>query len=307
MIVSVDSNFQVCHVLQGAACAFGVFDGVHQGHQFIINSMLHDAAQQGIPRAVITFAQDPDELFCPKTIKKLMPNSQRISMLDACGANYVVVLPCTKRFFALTPEQFLKRVFSDNVPASMHVGENFRFGAKAQGSVATLTSWGAVHNMRVCAHELLMQNNNVVSSSRIRQLLAAGAITQANDLLGRPFALEGTVQKGRGEGQNMGFRTANLSIPAALYTLGEGVYGAYAITEAGKRYKAAVSVGGAPSFGKAATANIEAHIIDFDQDIYCQQLRLEFVAYLRPMRVFRSKEQLIATVMNNIQWCKDNL
>ena len=170
-----------------------------------------------------------------------------------------------------------------------------------------MTSWGALRGMDVRGYELLALDDAPITATRIRGLLAACDIVEANKLLGSPFALEGVVESGRGEGRDMGFRTANVTIPSDLYSLGEGVYGAYAQTENGKRYKAAVSVGGAPTFGEAAHANVEAHILDFNEDIYGQRLRLEFVAFLRPMIVFESTDELIRTVMGNIQWCRDNL
>lgn len=307
MIKELGTNFQECSILADAACAFGVFDGVHKGHRFIIDKALQDAASKGVPCVIITFAQDPDELFRPDGLKKLMTNERRLAKLDTLGAACVLALPATKDFFALTPQDFMESVFSNNVPASIHVGKDFRFGSRALGDVKQLEAWGASRGMDVCGYDLFALDGAPVTSTRIRSLLASCDIAEANNLLGSIFALEGVVESGRGEGRDMGFRTANVTVPAQFYTLGEGVYGAYALTQDGKRYKAAVSVGGAPSFGEAAHANVEAHIIDFNQDIYGQRLRLEFVAYLRPMIIFDSTETLIETVMGNIAWCRDNL
>ena len=307
MIVEVGGDFRECCVLKGASCAFGVFDGVHLGHRFIIEKALEDAQRMEAPSAIITFAQDPDETFRPDKLKKLMSNDCRLRVLDELGATYVLALPPTREFFSLSPQAFLQSVFANNIPASLHVGNDFHFGAKAQGSVATMASWGALRGMDVRGYELFALDDAPITATRIRGLLAACDIEEANKLLGGPFALEGVVESGRGEGRDMGFRTANVTIPSDLYSLGEGVYGAYAQTENGKRYKAAVSVGGAPTFGEAAHANVEAHILDFNEDIYGQRLRLEFVAFLRPMIVFESTEELIRTVMGNIQWCRDNL
>ena len=305
--VNAHGHFEECAVLKNASCAFGVFDGVHLGHRFIIGKASSEARRREESCVIITFAEDPDETFRPDSLKKLMSNQHRLRVLDSLGANYVLVLPATKGFFALSPKEFMDRVFGNNAPASLHVGKDFRFGAHAQGRVSALKEWGAPHDMSVCGYDLLQLEGAPVTATRIRSLLASCDIAQANRLLGSRFALEGIVETGRGQGRNMGFRTANVTIPASHYSLGEGVYGAYAVTEASRRFKAAVSVGGAPTFGSAAHANIEAHILDFDQDIYGQNLRLEFAAFLRPMIVFSSTEELIETVMGNIQWCRDNL
>ena len=307
MIVRAHRGFQECAVLEGAMCAFGVYDGVHLGHQFIIDQALTQASECGAPCVVITFAQDPDELFCPERVKKLMTNERRLKTLDACGVNTVLVLPATAPFFALSASDFVQQTFARFTPMALHVGCDFHFGAKAQGNVTYLRECGKTLGFDVCAHELFEMQGAPVTSSRIRALLESCNIAQANELLGRPFLLEGVVETGRQAGRTMGFRTANITIPTNQYALGEGVYAAYATTESGKRYKAAVSVGGAPSFGEAAHANLEAHLIDFDQDIYGQKLVLEFEHFLRPMMIFDSTDELIRTVMGNIQWCRDNL
>ncbi len=307
MIIEVSSTFKECSVLKGASCAFGVFDGVHRGHRFIIGRALEAARSRKAPCAIITFQKDPDELFCPDRLKKLMSNERRLALLDECGASYVLALPFCADFFSLSADEFMQNVFGQNVPASLHVGCDFRFGKCAQGTVESLEAWGAQAGMAVDACDLFSCGGKPVTASSIRQLLAEREIGRANELLGSRFALEGIVESGRREGRTMGFCTANVSIPANLYSLGEGVYGAYAYTEAGDCYKAAVSVGGAPTFGEASHANIEAHLLDFDQDIYGQILRLELVAFLRPMIVFESIDDLIQTVKGNIQWCRDNL
>lgn len=307
MIVRVDDTFQKCFVLEGAVCAFGVFDGLHLGHQYIIEQAQKHARAINAPLVIITFAQDPDEMFNPQGLKKLMSNERRLAQLDAFTSATVLVLPFSKAFFALAPVVFLEKVFGQNVPAALHIGSDFRFGQRASGTIDDLRHWGASRGMEVLGYDLFCYEGEPVTATRIRKLLAENAIKEANKLLGAAFCLEGEVEEGRGEGRDMGFRTANVTIPAQLYSLGEGVYGAYAVTEAGKRYKAAVSVGGAPTFGEASHANIEAHILDFDQDIYGQKLRLEFVEYLRPLMVFPSVDVLIETVMGNIQWCRDNL
>lgn len=292
--------------LAGSAVAFGVFDGFHIGHRYLVDEAIVDARRIGARSCVLTFDVDPDELFRPRRLRKLMANGARIDALAASGADAVVVLPFDERFAALSPEEFLSRTFGGAEPAALHVGRDMRFGAGAAGDADALGRWGARAGCRVVAHELVMLDGAPVTATRIRALLADGAIEGAARLLGRPYALEGTVVEGRHEGRDMGFRTANLQVPTELLALGEGVYAAYADV-AGVRCKAAVSVGVAPTFAETATANVEAHLIDFDDDIYGERITLRFHSFLRPMIKFDSVEELVSTVMGNIDWVRKNL
>lgn len=293
-------------MLQNATCVFGVFDGLHTGHRFLLNSAKQMAQASNTPLVIITFERDPDEVFHAQTIKKLMSNEQRVHALKSQWSEQVVLLPATKEFLSLSPHDFLNAMFLPHTPASLHVGSNFHFGAHARGNVSTLETWGKAHSMQVSEHKLLTCEGEVVSASHIRALLAVCDIKRANSLLGYAYSLQGEVVAGRGQGRTLGFCTANISVPAPLFVLGEGVYGAWATTQANKRYQAAVSVGCAPSFAQT-TANVEAHLINFNENLYGQTLTLEFVHYLRPLIAFQSTDELISVVQQNIQWCKDNL
>lgn len=293
-------------LLDRASVAFGVFDGVHEGHRFIIGEAVNTAREEGRASAVITFDIDPDEVFAADRLKKLMTNEARIAKLAELDVDAVVVLPFSREFAAQSPEDFLNACFGGGVPSHIHIGSDFHFGKKAAGSVADLEQWGAARGMTVHGHELLAEGGRPVTATRIRGLLAEGEVAPAAELLGRPYALSGTVRPGRGEGRDFGFATANLEVPAELLAVGEGVYACYVLVD-GERYKAAVNVGVAATFADESTANIEAHILDFDRDIYGQSIQVEFIEWLRPMRTFASLEDLIATVESNITWVRENL
>ena len=304
-IYTADETFDPT-IFEGASCAFGVFDGVHVGHRFLINATKDTAANSGGASLVLTFDIDPDEVFRPDSLKKLMTNEQRIAMLASTGVDGVVVLPFTNRFASSSPTDFLTSTFADCYPAYLHVGSDFRFGSHASGTVADLQAWGGAAGTQIAAHELKSEDGAPVSATRIRGLLAAGAIEDANRLLDRLYFVTGEVQSGRGEGADMGFRTANLLVPESLRVLGEGVYAAYAWVD-GRRYKAAVNVGVAATFADVATATVEAHLLDFEGDIYGRTIKVEFTNWLRENRPFDSVEELIATVKGNIAWVQENL
>ena len=306
-VVRVDAGFGNTWPLAGAVCCFGVFDGVHLGHRHLIEATIADARKRDARAVAITFDIDPDELFDPHGLRKLMSNDARIGALAATGVDFVLVLPFTREFAALSPEGFLSACFSGAMPAALNVGDNFRFGCKAQGDVRELALWGEQRGMRVCAHNLEELLGEPISATRIRNLLASGRnIKEANKLLGHPYRMSGRVEQGRQEGRDMGFRTANVYISPQLRTLGEGVFAAYATVD-GKRYKAAVSVGVSPTFADETHAFCEAHLLDFDADIYGDVISLDFIEWLRPMMKFDDVDTLIKTVMGNIDWVRKNL
>ncbi len=300
----VDESFDHA-LLRGTSCAFGVFDGLHTGHRYLIDSA-KATAPEGSRCIVMTFDIDPDEVFHPDRLKKLMRNEDRLRALEASGADDVVVLPFAPGLYSKTPEDFLAFAFSAGAPAHMHVGEDFRFGARAAGTVETLEAWGKACGCEIHAHHLVSADGKPITATRIRLLLADCNVREAARLLGHPYALRETVHRGRGDGAGFGFATANLVVKPHDRVLGEGVYAAYALIE-GTRFKAAVSVGVSPTFEAQSTANMEAHILDFEGDLVDQDITLEFVEYLRPMMKFDSTEELVATVTCNIAWVRENL
>lgn len=292
-------------VFAGSSCAFGVFDGLHEGHRYLIDRAIETGAN--CRRSIaITFDIDPDEVFHAERLKKLMRNADRIEALAATGVDDVVVLPFVASLYSLAPREFLASAFSAGAPAHLHVGEDFRFGAKAAGTVADLAKWGAQAGCEVHAHKLISADGLPITATRIRKHLLSCELDDAARLLGHPYTLRETVQRGRGEGAGFGFATANLQVKPHDRVLGEGVYAAYA-TIGGVRYKAAASVGVSPTFEATSTANMEVHVLDFEGDLVGQAITVEFVKHLRPMRKFDSTEELIACVTADIQWVRDNL
>ncbi len=290
----------------GASCAFGVFDGVHRGHRFLLEQTVRTARATGGRALALTFDIDPDELFRPDRLKKLLTNEDRIAELAESGVDGVVVLPFTREFASASPQAFLERTFGPCPPAFLHVGADFRFGAHAAGDVGSLQEWAAGVGARICAHDLKSADGAPITATRIRTLLAQARLDEANELLGGFYRLRGTVEHGRGEGADMGFRTANLSPSFAYRVLGEGVYAAYADV-AGKRYRAAASVGVSPVFAGSAKASCEVHVLDFSGDLYGSSIVVRFVKFLRPMIKFDTVDELVSTVQGNISWVRENL
>ncbi|MBQ6453936.1 MAG: riboflavin biosynthesis protein RibF [Coriobacteriales bacterium] len=290
-----------------ASFAMGVFDGVHQGHRFLISKMVEDARERGVLAFIVTFSIDPDELFLPaERQRKLMSNQMRLATLDSLGADGVVVLPFTHELANTDPFDFLDRILCGIFePRSIHVGEDFHFGAKAKGDLALIEGWGAQRGCAVTGYPLLELDGAAVSSTRIRDLLERGDMEEAHLLLGRDFMVEGHVVHGRGVGGRMGIPTANVQ-PVCHYTkLMEGVYAGYALV-GDVSHPAVINVGAPASFPGAPFA-IEAHLLDFRGDLYDSDLRLGFVSYLRPQQRFDSAQELVATIHGDIQRVRGHL
>ncbi|WP_251197988.1 riboflavin biosynthesis protein RibF [Anaerotardibacter muris] len=304
-IYNIDDSFDYS-IFENASCAFGVFDGVHRGHRYLLECAMRTAQEDGGRSIALTFDIDPDELFHAERLKKLMSNEQRIEMLARSGVDAVVVLRFTPEFAALSPLEFLQQTFKGSVPAHLHVGLDFHFGARAAGSVADLGEWAATNTCHIDAHNLQSEEGLPITATRIRNYLAEHELAEAERLLGRPYSITDEVQPGRGEGMDMGFSTANLIVPANRQTLSEGVYGGYAYVN-GIKYRAAIAVGVSPVFEDKTKATMEVHILDFNQDIYGDQITAEFVEYIRPMIKFDSVDELIKTILSNIDHVRNTL
>ncbi|MBR2790395.1 MAG: riboflavin biosynthesis protein RibF [Eggerthellaceae bacterium] len=296
-IVTLDTA-RVGDFFAGTSCVFGVFDGFHVGHRLMVAEALATKPEGG--RAVaITFDIDPDEVFAPTRLKKLLSNEERLAALAASGVDAVAVLPFSREFAAQTPEAFLESVFGEGTPAFVHVGADFAFGRFGAGHVEDLRAWGEPRGMTVVGHELFSMDGAPITATRIRNLLAKGCVAEANRLLGRPYALMGRVVHGRGSGTGFGIPTANLDVSQHCICVADGVYGCRTEID-GVTYNAAVCIGIPPTFEGRAKQQVEVHIIDFAGDLYGRELRIAFVQFIRPNRVFSGVEELVATLQDNI-------
>lgn len=280
--------------------ALGVFDGVHVGHQALVRDAVALARGRGSSAVVVTFDRDPDQVVSPASAApQLLDLDDKLSFLSGLGADTVLVMPFTRELAATPPLVFLDEVLLDSmVPEAVVVGYDFRFGHRAEGDVDLLVRYGADHGFAVVAHDLVRDGGEPVTSTRIRALIAAGDVAEASRLLGRPHRLRGVVVRGRGEGAQLDAPTANLQVaPFAALPAGAVYAGRVAID--GITYPAGISVGLSPSFPDA-TADLEAHVIGFQGDLYGRTLTLEFVERLREQRRFERTEDLKAQVRRDL-------
>lgn len=304
-IYNIDFQTQPEFLAQ-ASCAFGVFDGIHTGHRYLLDAAQQTAQEHGGLSVALTFDIDPDEVFHANRLKKLLSNKDRIEMLAQTGVDAVGVLPFTREFAAAGPLEFLERTFGNCTPAFIHIGHDFRFGAKASGTVATLQDWAEESRTTICSHHLVSADGKPITATRIRLLLLDGNVEEANKLLGYPYTLKDKIVPGRGEGKAFGFATANMEIAANKRVLAEGVYGGWALVD-GVKYRAAISVGTSPLFQAESSANIEVHILDYEGNLYGQSIAIQFMCRIRPLIQFATTEELIACVLDNIEWIRTHI
>ncbi len=280
--------------LSGAVCALGVFDGVHLGHRRIISDCVARARDLGAPSAVITFDRDPEEVLGRGSPRKLISNSDRIDMLSSLGADVIAVVDFDDRLAHMQPSEFISLLVSGGVPAEIIVGNDFRFGHRASGTVVDLTNGLAVHGCSVSSEDLLSVGGHPVTATRIRNLIESCSIEEANALLGRMHFIRSEVLRGRQMGRKLGFPTANLEAGEGDVGIGGGVYLGYVWVD-GRWMRSCISVGVPKTFGDIPPT-IEAHIVDFDDDIYGETVTACFARYLQPMEKFSGPQELSARI-----------
>jgi riboflavin kinase / FMN adenylyltransferase len=268
--------------------AIGTFDGVHRGHQAVIEGA----------DTVLTFDPHPLEVIHPAALPKLiMPFDVKRDVIEGLGVRELVVIPFDREFSTRSAEDFIEHVLIERLGAErVSVGENFRFGAKAKGDPAMLAARSEFETRVV---PLVEVDGETVSSTRIRALVAAGDMAGARHCLGAPFMVEGTVVEGDQRGRELGFPTANIVPDDRLAIPGHGVFAAFA-----DGVPAAVNVGVRPTFDSGRGVLIETYLIDRDEDLYGRTLRVAFVERLRGEKRFAGVEELIAQMRIDVEDAK---
>lgn len=299
-MTTVMTHSRGVHEMGPAIIAIGVFDGVHIGHQTLVRDTIALATQRRVASCVLTFDRDPDQVVTPeRAAPQLTSLEDKIAMLRAVGPDAILVVPFDEWLASLSPDDFCIDVLLDAAePVACVVGYDFRFGHRAEGDAQTLHALGELHGFEVVTHPLVRAGGEPVTSTRIRAMVAAGAVAEAAELLGRPHRLSGTVVHGRGEGKKLGAPTANLDVESRFALPSPGVYAAWVTVPAG-RYPAAVSVGVPPMFPDA-TCLLEAHLIGFEGDLYGQHALIEFVDRLREQRRFASATELGTAIASDV-------
>jgi riboflavin kinase/FMN adenylyltransferase len=290
-----------------SVATIGEFDGVHRGHQRLVARAREVARARKLPVVVITFDPHPDEVIRPGSHPPLLTTSRRrAELLAGLGADAVLVLPFSLEFSRLSPDEFVRVVLSERLHAAVVVvGDNFRFGHKAAGDVPLLARLGEKYDFTAEGVPLLVADGVTISSTYVRERLAAGDVAAAAEALGRPHRVEGVVVRGHMRGRGLGFPTANLETPPHTATPADGVYAGWLTSldldgSEVSRWPAAISVGTNPTFG-AGERTVEAYALDRDDlDLYGAHAAIDFAARLRGTERFDSIEALVTQMHQDV-------
>jgi len=273
--------------------AIGVFDGVHLGHQQIIRQTIADARQHDAVAVIVTFDRHPNAVVAPDRVPpQIFSRPQKLRAIEALGADALLEIPFDKFFSEKTGEGFIRDMVRDlGKIHSICVGADFVFGHKRSGNVALLKTLGTELHFQVHGLAAVALDGQVVSSTRIREAIRAGNFDEASQMLGRPYAICGLVVKGDQIGHELGFPTANLDV-TNLILPPNGVYAASTMAQ-GKFYRVALNIGLRPTVAAAKPQlRVEAHLLDFQGQLYGAELEVEIASKLREERRFSSSSDL---------------
>jgi riboflavin kinase/FMN adenylyltransferase len=288
-----------------SVATIGNFDGVHLGHQEILSAVVREARELRAQAVAITFDPHPELFLRPAfALRLLTPINERLRLLALTGINAVVVLPFDAALASLSAREFVREILVDDLAVrGLHEGGNFRFGHRAEAGVEELKELGAKFGFAVHVHSPVHVHGLEVSSSSIRELVAAGDMTRARWMLGRPFAVRSTQARGRGIGTRLLVPTVNL----AAYDGQLPAFGVYVtrLTVNGSRFQAITNVGNRPTFGEASFA-VESHILDFEPVELNEDtpIELEFLLWLRDEIEWPSPEALKAQIFKDVARAK---
>jgi riboflavin kinase/FMN adenylyltransferase len=286
---------------RGGALTIGNFDGVHRGHVALLAALAAKAQALNAPAVALTFDPHPLELLRPEQFQPVLTAvPDRAELMQEAGATHVIVLRTTPELLQLSARQFFERVIRAQLDARCLVeGENFGFGHDREGSVRTLADLSREAGLEPPVIVPSLQVDGIaVSSSRVRAALVHGRVREAAVLLDRTYRLHGMVGTGQRRGRKLGFPTANLEKVTSLIP-GDGVY-AVTVSIGGGSWRGAASIGPNPTFGENAR-KVEAHILDFQGDLYGQTLAIAFVDRIRDIRSFAGVDQLVAQLRIDVE------
>ena len=287
--------------LQNSWLTIGVFDGVHRGHQEILAKLTAGAHQNSAPAVVLTFWPHPGVVLGKRQhLKCLTTPDERAELLGGLGVDVVVTQPFTLDFANQTAFDFMRLASGHLGLRSLWIGYDFALGRNREGNFDRLTEIGEELGYSVQAIGPIKNGTDVLSSSLIRQRIRAGEVAHAAENLGRYYTVSGLVVHGDGRGRKINIPTANIDYPKDKVIPAFGVYATWAWIS-GQRYPAATNIGINPTFTPdKETPNVEAHILDFDRDLYGQEVKLEFVTRLRDEMKFDGVEALLKQIHADI-------
>lgn len=308
MIIIQDTN-RFSQLQQGCVATIGKFDGVHLGHQLILDQLKHKAEQLNLPSLVILIEPHPAEFFAGPdgdSPARLTSLREKLALLESFGIDYVYQLKFDKALSELSAQAYIKDILVDGLGvASFIVGNDFRFGHKRQGNISLLQTKGKEFGFEVIETASYERNGQRISSTFIREQLAIADFELVEQLLGRPYSMEGEVTRGQQLGTDLGFPTCNINPQRRRIPL-HGVYACE--VRLGDRYRqAAVNIGYRPTVTEDGDALLEAHILDFDEDLYGKTIEVIFRKKIREELKFDGLDALKQQISADVAQVRDVL
>lgn len=290
IITSLDAELK--NKYPATVIALGTFDGLHLGHTDVINTAKDYAERNGLKLAVFTFSNHPLALIRPDLVPvRIISAEEKIKLLESFGVDYLINIPFTEDFAALSPDEFLERLAYFNYRCLV-VGENFTYGFLGSGKTETLERSGRKNGFDVIVRPLVKMNGNVVSSTGIRNLIRAGHIEYANRMLGRAYSITGKIVHGEQRGRKLGFPTANIELlHGEMAVPAPGVYAVTASIE-GSIYEGMGNIGNNPTFNDVEHARLEVNLFNCSGDLYGKTMSVQFRKYIRAEKKFSGVEEL---------------
>lgn len=289
----VEGSNNICKTYRYPVITFGNFDGVHKGHQKILEKVIAIAKANHGTSILYTFDPHPVKILAPDlTPHLLQTKDQKISFLGTLGLDLLIVEPFNKKLAALTAELFFKKILIKNIqPKEIVVGYDFTFGLHRSGKIEDLERMASLEGIKVHVVDAIFHRNSLLSSTHIRHFIETGNLKSAKEMLGRPYSIEGTVIKGRGIGAELGFHTANLKPDNELLPP-PGVYITKTAIKGGtKEFKSITNIGYNPTFG-GTKLSVETYLLDFKGSLLGKHLKLEFLDKIRREMTFETMESL---------------
>lgn len=293
--------------IQNAWLTIGVFDGVHRGHQQIIHKLVQQAHAHGQPAVVLTFAPHPATVLGGRDIKCLTTPEERADLLMAMGVDHVITQRFTRDLSTASAKEYMTQLKQSLGLEHLLIGYDFALGRGREGNASRLSEIGNELGYTVEIINALSDESGVISSTEIRKLVSTGNVAEAAKLLGHPYALSGEVIRGAGRGRTINFPTANVDYVQQKVAPSNGIYACWAYLGT-EKFMAATNIGFNPTFTPdRQTPSLEAYLLDFDRDIYGQNLKLEFVTRIRDELKFDSVEALIEKIHDDVDQTRDLL
>lgn len=282
----------------GTVVALGNFDGLHIAHMTIIRNGIKYARERNLKSGVLLFEENSKEITGAKRIELITPNEAKLELLEREKPDFVYLRKFTREFMQNSPEDFVKLLMKNLKVRAVCVGYDYSFGYKAQGDVAMLKQFGKKYGFEVLVTDAIRIDNEIVSSTLIREMIKSGDMQKAERFLGRRFCVEGKVIRGFQNGTKMGIPTANVDYDSNMALPLEGVYAGITYVD-GRRLKSVINVGKNPTFN-AENLTIESHILNFNEDIYGKHIRISFAKRMRGVIKFNSIDELKNKIKSDI-------